>query len=876
MKRLIIFYITLLWTLPLTGQQRTNIVNRIQNTRNYKEIGQLADQLYRQYPETNQMFKEKKFRRWDYWWSSRVTSDGNFNNVLNKNRAAISELKRSRSVERASEANWQNIGPVTSTYANNGNFNVGNGYGRVDRIFFHPTDSQKIYACTPTGGVWYSDDRGSNWECINDHLDVIGACGLVVDPNDDQTLYLLSGTGDQFVGFIASFGYRFFSPGIYKSEDHGDNWELIYDFSANGWDSVLGFDLAMNPLDNDYLIAATDKGAFISTDRGDSWVQDSLSGARRMTDIEFHPTIDSIVYLSGRGAIYQSSTGGVPGSFVLSTGLTPCRNSNNAISRIEIAVSPVEPNSVWAILGFGTNFFNGKSSSFCGVYKSIDSGVSFNLVNSSPNLLIQEDSTGTDQSTYDLAIAVDNNSFGRVLVGGLIPWINNSNLNSTAWTPVNNYFEQAGSQKGTLPIHIHPDIHDIAFNPIDGRVYITGDGGIYVSSDNGQNWTNISEGIISSQIYNLALAPSNSGKIMIGLQDNGVKVRDNGTSTDFWHINGGDGFDLAFSTSNSDRVFYGINRSIYLLPDYDQDNLNCLYCDTSNQFFSPIALDFNDPTRVYIGNDQFLQLTLDADTTLSINSSLGNVSASWEIATCPESPDFVYAAGGTDDYRNDPNGTFNFSNNNGDTFTDRTGNFGWPISLVKITDIVTLPGNCSIVAFSNGGYETGQKVYWSSDSGNNWFNLSFNLPNVPVHSLELLANGDIYAGTEIGVFRLPTGSASWIPFTNKMPRVPVTELEVNNQGTHLIAATFGRGVWQSALPGNCSQSLALSIPLDGFRFYETSSTITINNQIQGGEGTEVYLHAGNSITFETGFRSTQFSKVRAKTAGCGTPPDIED
>ena len=140
--------------------------------------------------------KYKHIARWQYWWSSRVNPDGSFHNVNKNNYDALNAWNKSSASERGSEANWNFIGPDLSTYANNGNHCRGNGYGRVDRVDFHPTDPNKLYASTPNGGAWYTNNLGTDWTCLTEGLPIMGCAGVVVDPDDDNTLYLLTGTTD--------------------------------------------------------------------------------------------------------------------------------------------------------------------------------------------------------------------------------------------------------------------------------------------------------------------------------------------------------------------------------------------------------------------------------------------------------------------------------------------------------------------------------------------------------------------------------------------------------------------------------------------------------------------------------------------------------
>ena len=120
---------------------------------------------------------------------------------------------------------------------------------------------------------------------------------------------------------------------------------------------------------------------------------------------------------------------------------------------------------------------------------------------------------------------------------------------------------------------------------------------------------------------------------------------------------------------------------------------------------------------------------------------------------------------------------------------------------------------------------------------------------------------------------MPDTTTTWLPFYNNMPRVPVTDLEISNNGEYLYAATFGYGVWESLLPSSCSTSIGIQTDLEGNNFYESSNFITSDKKVVGGIGTTVNLHAGNRITLEPGFKANINTRFKAALVPCGTAPD---
>lgn len=822
-----------------------------------------VDKLYQGRQEIEGYPKYKHFARWAYWWSSRVNADGSFPNVDYENKKAILEWdKVNKENSRSTSANWSFKGPEISTYANSSNFCIGNGYGRVDRISFHPTDPDKLYACSPSGGAWYSGDAGVSWSSLSDNLPVIGCAGIVVDADDPDILYILSGTSDNTLNsFVTLMGYRFFSPSIYRSMDHGANWEVLYDMTALG-QNVVPYRFKMHPLDSEVMLAATNQGLLRSEDKGDSW---QMVLPQNVTDIEFHPTDAQRVYASGFFGFAYSEDKGLTWNFP--QGYNACPNG-----RAEIAVSEDDDDSVWLVSG---PYLAGNS--FCGLYKSTDSGENFQMITNAVSI-IQTPATSADQTGYDLAIAISPNDSQLGFIAAQTIF-SNSNIdgNILNWNEITPFWEAAGAQKGTLPSnYVHPDIHDLAYNPLDDKLYTANDGGVYVSNDNGANWTNITKGIHTAQIYNMNLSPSSNTHIGIGLQDNGIKIKNAANTLDILHVSSGDGYDVIFDPNNTNRVITSINAGLRYWPNFNNNVHTNANVGGNAQFFKPLRFKPTVSTQFYAGGStlQIHTINPNNNTVNYVNSNTVNASASWELETCEEEINRVYSAGGSFSYRNDPNGSFYTSLNQGVDFNDKSNTNGFPDNLSKITDIATYPGDCDKVAFSCGGYVAGEKIFYSADKGDDeWVNITYNLPNLPVHAIEIGSDGRIYAGTENGVFFKEELAEEWLPFTNNLPRVPITDLEISNDNETIIASTFGRGVWSTSLPSVCNAVYGIFTNLEGDNFFEVTDVIVSSSYIKGGIGTEVHFHAGQKIVLEQGFRTSKFSKFYGKIAECGVGID---
>jgi hypothetical protein len=77
-----------------------------------------------------------------------------------------------------------------------------------------------------------------------------------------------------------------------------------------------------------------------------------------------------------------------------------------------------------------------------------------------------------------------------------------------------------------------------------------------------------------------------------------------------------------------------------------------------------------------------------------------------------------------------------------------------------------------------------------------WVDRSYDLGDIPITDVvrdDL--TGDLYASSDFGVFRLPSGATAWAPAAPGMPNVEVAGLTIVVAERRLLAATHGLGAW---------------------------------------------------------------------------------
>ncbi|HJW28985.1 MAG TPA: hypothetical protein VJ508_07000, partial [Saprospiraceae bacterium] len=521
-------------------------------------------------------------------------------------------------------------------------------------------------------------------------------------------------------------------------------------------------------------------------------------------------------------------------------------------NRTLIGVSPASPSRVYLLSA--PRITNGQ---FCGLYLSTDSGASFTRQSNTPNVFGKNDDgmDDTDQSDYDIGLAVRPNLSSTVFVAGCTVW--KSTTSGTAWTHSTSYRENQG-----FP-YIHPDVHCLAYNPLNSFLYAATDGGFYRSTDQGLNWSNFTNALETTQFYHMSGWDGDVNKLMGGAQDNGIKYRDDNNSI-FWHLVCCDGFETAFNPITGQPRYCTYNDGAYRFSNAGShyDNIN-----PSLQYFKTLAVHNADSNIVLIGAGDIFRSLNGGNFWLNKGAA-----GSWAMTSCPSNNTRFYAAGRSN-YEPGSGGRIYFSSTTGDTWSDKTFSTGFPdtSTWTRISDVTVRPANSSYVYASFGGFSDGVKVVVSANTGDSWTNISDNLPNVPVNCLAIDNSNGIYAGTDIGVFYRGATMPHWMLFSNGLPNTPVTDLVIFDNGTtkKIRASTYGRGIWESNLAEACDAAIIVTGNMEGIRHYEASTSITSTSIVQGGIGTFVSFQSGNYITLSEGFNVNQQSEFLGFISPCG-------
>ncbi len=783
---------------------------------------------------------QKMWARWLWYNEGRLDENNQITNVSGRNLESILATTNNPTTPDIFYGGWANIGPYDVVNINNTSSNT--GIGRVTCFAFHPTDVNTFYVGTLAGGVWKTVNGGLTYAPYSDELASLGIASIVVNQINPNEVYVMTGDGDSHNAggwFIPSFGYIRWSAGVFKSTNGGITWNKT-GLSFTTSQKISGYKIIQDPTNTNVLIAATSDGIYRSDDAGNIFTK--VNNAH-VSDLRFKEGNSNIVFAAPKVAgarLLRSVNNGQVFSTVANT--LPFN-----ISRMAFASTPADPSKLYMLCGASID-----SAHSVGLYRTLDDGDNVTLVNNTPNVLSSASDGITGAGFYDevpahLTLATNPASSTRFISGCVNIW-RSANTGAS--------FTFSGST--------HADIHQIVYNPLNSVAYAATDGGVYSSTDNGATWNFLSSTLNCATFYHLTGTEQDGNRLLGGLQDDGTSLRTTGNT--YYFVGGGDGFAAAINKDRSATHYIGGNTGVFRSNNGGLSNSTITppaFTGANAQWYPDIMMHPTDTSIIYVGFSDVCR-----SDNRGTNWNYVGANGNWSLAVSPNTPDRIYAAGGDAAYGTLNGGLYRNDNKGISAWDVLSTKPGFPTAFGKITDIAVNPTNGSDVWVTFGGFFATTKVAHSTDAGLNWSEVHGSLSNVPVNCVVVDNSGNVYIGTDIGVYFRSTTDNDWKPFYNGLPRIPVTDLIINNPNSKIRAATFGRGVFESALYTACPATLTLNALYSGQQTFSASSSITSTATINSTAGTEVFLKAGNNIDMLAGFTAQAGTFYKAKIGSC--------
>ncbi len=798
----------------------------------------------------------KAYGRFMEFNRSRVNPDGNpaEASVFLKEAVKVQAAKEA-AVRMKSGQGWSPVGPEqrppsVETYTSH-------GMGRINCIAFHPTNPQIYWIGVAQGGVWKTTNGGDSYFPLTDDLPILRISDIAVNPDNPDNIFI-SVCDYAYIGVALNTDSRkrhtHYGLGVYRTDDGGINWQPTgLTFKEEDLDASLIRRILFHPSQPGTLIAAGVSGIFKSTDDGNNWRK---VNSDVIWDFEQDFTNGLTVYAT-TGTI-RSFGGGSP-TFMKSTdfGETWVVKNTNwptdlSIGRTEIGLTPQNPNWIYVVAA-------DPAGSFYGFYRSTDGGETWTARNTFAangyNIL------DNSQGWYDLAILVDPKNTNRVYVGAL-------NMNATSdggltWNAVSSWVFSADN------FTLHADQHQFKYNPVDKKIYSCHDGGLARTDTiipgtrpDGKwatTWQERSNGMIITSFYRIGLCEMFPGYVVGGAQDNSSFYNRNGNWINFI---GGDGMDCMINPDNPDIVYGSSQYGSLVRSDNGGGSFSSIRPSVGSEkgeWTTPMIQDMNNPNIIFTGYGNVYKSINKGNTYTKISnfpivSGYNSPAEITALAMYPENNKVLYAASRIRYDR--PTKTKLWATQNGGT---RWTNIieGIPDSLY-ITSLA-VNGNDSLDLWvTYGGLVPGQHVYRTRDGGTTWTNMTMDLPNIPVNSVvhqEAYGNDVVYIGTDAGVYYYTEESGKWNLYSNLLPNVIISELEIHYPTRKLYAATFGRGIWITDLVQGTSGTEPEGFVSSSMSIFPNPTTGAIRLQIDGIMAPEVRLEI-ISITGERVYEET--------------------
>jgi PKD repeat protein len=494
-------------------------------------------------------------------------------------------------------------------------------------------------------------------------------------------------------------------------------------------------------------------------------------------DIAFKPGSTEVMYGSVSGNFYRSTDAGETWTWI-TAGLPDG-------ARGVIAVTPADPNRVYLMLAKSDDGFKG-------LYKSTDAGLTFTTMSTSPNIMDWScDGSGSGgQAWYDLSLVADPENADIIYAGGVNVW--KSFDGGASWDISGHWYGGCG-----VPA-VHADQHYFTVNPLDNKIYIGNDGGIYFTENGGAEWPEISTGLAISQAYKIGQSATVDEMVVNGYQDNGTSLYDGGTWT---AIGGGDGMECAIDQADFlyryTTVYYGaINRVIGTNASQIAGNgVNGI--TEEGAWVTPFILDEADPNIMFIGyKNVWRSVNIKTNSPYQVKwkkistINTGNLNV---LEQSPVNRDILYASSGSALYIS----------------TDALQEYPTWLNITA-----QLPSTSSISDMEASPFEENtvylvqdKKIYKSTDRGMTWEDITGTLPAIHYSSIVYYKNSQegLYVSSDAGVYYRDQSMIDWIPYNTGLPAaVKASELEIyydpsTPANDRIKVGTFGRGMWKSEM-----------------------------------------------------------------------------
>jgi len=712
-----------------------------------------------------------------------------------------------RMIKSSTADGWVSLGP-------------NNGAGRMTALAPHPTVDGTLLAGAASGGVWKTTDHGLSWRPLTDGLADLSVGAVTYAPSNPDVVYI--GSGEAGLG-------SFFIPGIglLRSDDGGETWFLPQPGEVV---AEQFFALSVDPRDDDRVLAATERGLFATTDGGVTWdLRLSHPDLYGVTEVLRSPSdpdrlwsalwcfshcpdpLTRVMTSSDGGFTWESATAGLPDALF----------NNPLANRIALTVAPSDDRILYAALN--TSHYTPQGPEVA-IYRSADGGSTWANTSDPGTYLLS-------QGWYDNAITVDPTDPNVVVAAGV--WYVRSSDGGAGWTTLDPIAGGDWMGTETLP---HVDGH--AFRWQDDTLWLGCDGGVWLSDDGGSTWDGRNDGLVTRQYYGFDIDPIRGDRILGGTQDNKTNLRLGPDNDDWEWVLDGDGFESAINPLVPDLV-YGTIYSTLVFRSVDG---GFIWQDVSpstggdlTPFATPLTMRSNLPWHLFTGSSRVWQSTNAGDSWSALSTEV--VAGEWSIhviravAVTPADANRLMIGKGSEVY------------------TSSDGGSSWRASPMTsfVNSVAISPFDTELAVVGLARTPAGEpQLLRTTDGGHTWHPADTGLPPFAVQVVRWHPHDEdlVFAGTDVGLYRSSDGGLNWFLVGDGLPAVSVHDLRIAEDGSRLVVATHGRGIWELRLVEPVGEPP--SVILEGPEFAVIGDTVAFAAAAVDPDGDRLELRWLNS------------------------------
>lgn len=680
--------------------------------------------------------------------------------------------------------------------------------GRISDFAVDPQRRHCYYVAVSSGGVWKTTNGGTTWTPVFDQEGSYSIGCVTLDPHNPHVVWV--GTGENNSQRSVGFG-----DGVYRTRDGGRNWENL----GLRESEHIGM-IVIDPRDSSTVYVAAqgplwrrggDRGLYKTTDGGQTWQRVlHVSDDTGINEVHIDPRDPDVLYASAyqrRRHVWTLIDGGPESGLYKSTdaGQTWRKLTKGLpeadLGRIGLAVSPVDPDVVYAIVE--------AADDQSGFFRSADRGETWEK---------RSDFTTYSPQYYN-ELFCDPRDVERVYAVDTF-------LNVT---------EDGGKTFQRTPrAHRHVDDHALWIDPRDNNYMLVGcDGGVYETFDRGVTW-DFKANLPIAQFYRVTADESVPFYYVYGgTQDNntvGVPARTTdrvGIANEHWFVTvGGDGYKAQVDPQDPNTVYClwqygGLTR--FDRPSGQRLDIKPREAPGEEPYRwnwdTPLVLSPHDHCRLYVAAQKVfrsddrgeswtvisgdLTRQLDRDT-LEVMGRIQPADAvgkhthtSWfgNIVALAESPlvaGLLYV--GTDD------GLVQVTEDGGQTWR-RIAEFPGVPEMTYVSGLTASRHDANTVFAAFDNHKNGDfrpYLLRSDDRGRTWRSVAGDLPERGfVYTLaEDHVNATLlFVGTEFAAHFTVDGGEHWIKLSGGMPTIAVRDVVIQRRENDLVLGTFGRGIY---------------------------------------------------------------------------------